>query len=1329
MRFKYYFNMQPIFPRIIKSTLIEAALGIVLLHAPLLSEEPPEDDEVGFLFSSGKAKKTRNQFSDDEVLHNTPSLKDLDKKKDTYTINFSNLSIIEYIRFASKITNLNFVFNDADLQFNVTVVSEEPVTPRNIMSILIQVLRINGLVVLEQDNNLLITKVRSVSQLATVVASDLPEARGNSPLVTRVFRIKNASLNTVASVIKPMLSDTALLEVSTETKQMIITDITTNVDKISSLLASIDAPHSSLEIDSYVAQNVDLDSLIKLATQIVTPFSEGNLLTFVPQADTNTIFIVSTPFLIERALGILEDLDAPTQSRQAMAMRGQTVYLYKLQHKQGDDFLNTLDDLGKQLQKRGASYKLIDCLGQAKWIKESNSILFLSDDDTLAKVKELLPTLDTSAAETALPSPKSNFYVYKIQQASAEQLQDSLDAMAEDLQKAPQPDYALIDVLTSVKYITDANSLIFTGDTAALSKLAEILPAFDVVTSSSQFLVYNPKNRGGEELEKALQEIAQNLRNAGLADPLFLQSVKTVKWTPSTNTLLFTGTPDTLSRIQSLLLSLDGGTEGVAGGAGARTFYLYKLQYATGNAVIDSLKKISSNLSDSNLPNQALISTLQNIKWVKDNNSLLLTGNSAAIEQARTLIAQFDVSPAVSSTPQANKSAFYIYKPLHQTPQALQSSLRDMSKDLEGSGLVDPDLLLTLNTMRYVDSTNSLIFTGTPDALEKVKEILARTDVVSPQEAQIQQLGQSTFLIYKIQYVPSTQLISALKGLSSDLQRTGAIDQSVVDSINSLKYIKETNSILFTGSDQTLKKIEAMLKKFDITSLAPQAQGGPVLPSTFIVYTPKYQTGDDLITILQDFEQNLVASGVANKSLFDTISNLKYVQRTCSLIISGDQESIAKVEELLRRFDVPTSEPTAIPSSIESIQNTSFLIYKLQYHQGDEILSALKQIATDLGTGTATGNQNLLSAINSLQWIRVTNSLLGSGEADTLSKLRDLITNLDVPLRQVFIEVLVIETSLTNTQNYGLQWGGKMQYLNKFAAGSGNFPAPSVNPAAGSNPINPANTGFSTIAPGINAVNAAAAPSTGNIPFMNGFDLGVIGDIIMHKGRSFISLGSLVSALQTDGDSTVVMNPKIITQDNRTSTLFVGNNIPFIGSQVTTNSQILSSSSNIEYRDVGFNLTITPTIGNSDIVTLDISNDISAVISNPTIGSTNVTGGQTNIQGITSSHTSMTTRVHVPDQHFVVLSGMIQDTKDRFKSGLPCLGGLPVIGVLFSENDRLTSKQNIIIFLRPHIVNTYEDYKSITDGQEDLYKENAVLPVLKEEFDAGIDMVKKSADE
>jgi len=90
---------------------------------------------------------------------------------------------------------------------------------------------------------------------------------------------------------------------------------------------------------------------------------------------------------------------------------------------------------------------------------------------------------------------------------------------------------------------------------------------------------------------------------------------------------------------------------------------------------------------------------------------------------------------------------------------------------------------------------------------------------------------------------------------------------------------------------------------------------------------------------------------------------------------------------------------------------------------------------------------------------------------------------------------------------------------------------------------------------------------------------------------------------------------------------------------------------------------------------------------------------------------------------------MVTNTKTRFKSGVPCLGGLPVIGLLFQENDRLNSKANIIIFVRPHVVNTYEEYKAITNDQENVFKDNAVMPVLKEEFDDAIDMVKKPTDD
>ena len=91
--------------------------------------------------------------------------------------------------------------------------------------------------------------------------------------------------------------------------------------------------------------------------------------------------------------------------------------------------------------------------------------------------------------------------------------------------------------------------------------------------------------------------------------------------------------------------------------------------------------------------------------------------------------------------------------------------------------------------------------------------------------------------------------------------------------------------------------------------------------------------------------------------------------------------------------------------------------------------------------------------------------------------------------------------------------------------------------------------------------------------------------------------------------------------------------------------------------------------------------------------------------------------------------GVISQDKVHFKSGIPCLGGLPIIGAAFSENDRANHKDNIIIFVRPHIVNSFEDYRQLTERQEMLYKDQAVLPILKEQFDEGIDMVKTPENE
>jgi type III secretion protein C len=310
-----------------------------------------------------------------------------------------------------------------------------------------------------------------------------------------------------------------------------------------------------------------------------------------------------------------------------------------------------------------------------------------------------------------------------------------------------------------------------------------------------------------------------------------------------------------------------------------------------------------------------------------------------------------------------------------------------------------------------------------------------------------------------------------------------------------------------------------------------------------------------------------------------------------------------------------------------------FFVHKLQYQKGSEIQSALKQIVSDsMATGAASFD--LLHAIQSLQWISSTNSLFFSGSEDSMAKISTLIKNLDTPLRQVFIEILVIETDIKNSLDFGLQW---------------------------SNPF----------------------------PLGSGFDLGVIGDLILHKGKSFLTLASLVKALQIEGDSSIVLNQKIITQDNKPSKIFVGDNIPFPGAIVQTIGNGQQTTANIEYRDIGVSLNITPMLGENNIITLDIAEEITEAVPHALAMSLPH-------QGIQTTKTNMITSVHVPDEHFLVLSGMTRSRHRISSTGVPCLGGIPMIGRLFRREQKEEEKRNIIVFVKPHIIDSVEDYQRIT---------------------------------
>lgn len=1409
------------------------------------------------------------------------------KHRPGYTINFSNVSIKEYLKFISKIADLNFVYEESDLNFNVTIVSEEPTDLSNILSALVQVLRIHGLSLIDDGINLVINRAPNTPQIATVVSDQLPFTGDLPPaLVTRVFKVRNANPSSLAAILQSLLSQSAIIELSRETRHLIVTDSSANIDKITDLFQTLDAPQSPLEMDAYTVHNNNANNLVLLATQIVTPLAEGNPVILVPQEKSNTIFIVSTPFLVEKTLAILEDLDATPIASKEKILSGENILLYQVQFRSPSILEKALRQISDNLEQLGYSPEgLVDTFETAKYISETHSILFTGDPLALKKVQDLMSSLDVpgkplpeahnssfylyrpshrspmdlanilhhfvqnlgesnfgdsnlirtienlkvvdssesllftgdqqsitelrgilttldvpSQADLALQNEK--FYIYHIQHATEEQLAKSLTNVADNLEAAEYPDKELITTIDTMKWIKETNSLLFTGSDRAVKQIQELLPTFDLPSDTlldlTEFYMYTPTTLQGQALLDALSSLSKNLQESGLANPILLRTLQHARWVPSSNSLVFTGPPETLARIKALMPTIDkypnrdevvfvyhalhihyqafvNAIRNLADNlphddelyallsgmkladdsqsvvfkgppsaitklkevlqvidnpeqahlvGGTASYFIYKLKNTSGDIVITDMDRILKNLRASGFEDKDFIAAVNNIEWIRSTNSLYVAGTPASLKKIQTLIEEFDVV-----TQGQIPSEYLIYKPINLSARETLDKLSAIERGFQASGLSNPELLSTIATARCVENDNSIVFAGTAPSIEHVKNILA---FIESEESgvSIKDVGKKTYLIYKLKYLPGPQLIGYLRSVSQDLVSNKADDNSLASAIDSAKFISETHSVIFTGSAPALEELQKIIAQFDIPSLAPHFAINP--PQTYVVYQPQHQRAAALISILHDFEVQVMNSGLQEPDLFHTIDNLKLLETTGSITISGTESSVKQVEDLLKKFDIPSAHeethpnthPNAQPSIAPIDNELSFLIYKLKYHQGSEIEDALKKIALELTKNQevmATKN-SLIQSIESVQWIQVTNSLIGTGVPHALAKLKNLIENIDTPLPQIFIEVLVIETDLTNTLEFGLRWGSQGNYRNKLGYSTGAFP----QYTSGTDPLGSFNTA-------IQGINATTTPSGSAIPFSTGFGLGVIGDLIYHKGQSYTALGSLIDCLRQDGDTTIILSQKVITQDNMPASIFVGDNIPFTGSTVQNAGQNTTVfSANLEYKDIGVSLTLTPRVGDDGLITINLDQEITEDLNTGAAASAATSGTATagsinnpNVFGITTSKTSMQTQATIPNRHFLVFSGMMRNQKVKTRTSIPCLGGLPVIGAAFSNTSTDIVKKNVIIFVRPEIIGNFQVYKDVTERQEDLFRSQAI----HEDFDQGLELVKTPDDE
>ncbi len=188
----------------------------------------------------------------------------------------------------------------------------------------------------------------------------------------------------------------------------------------------------------------------------------------------------------------------------------------------------------------------------------------------------------------------------------------------------------------------------------------------------------------------------------------------------------------------------------------------------------------------------------------------------------------------------------------------------------------------------------------------------------------------------------------------------------------------------------------------------------------------------------------------------------------------------------------------------------------------------------------------------------------------------------------------------------------------------------------------------------------------------------------------------VLNALASVTDVQILSSPKLMVVNNQTASLQVGDQVPIATqSAVSISDPDAPIVNNIEFRDTGVILEVTPRINKSGTVLLDVSQEVSDVADTVTSG----------IDSPTIQQRKISSTVVVQDGETVALGGLIRDTESVSESGVPLLKDIPAVGELFKSNDNSSRRTELLIFITPRIASNVEETRAITDYlRNELYK-------------------------
>jgi general secretion pathway protein D len=312
-----------------------------------------------------------------------------------------------------------------------------------------------------------------------------------------------------------------------------------------------------------------------------------------------------------------------------------------------------------------------------------------------------------------------------------------------------------------------------------------------------------------------------------------------------------------------------------------------------------------------------------------------------------------------------------------------------------------------------------------------------------------------------------------------------------------------------------------------------------------------------------------------------------------------------------------------------------------------------------------------------------TNAVIVATTPRNWGEIEPTLKQLDRSPRQVLIEVLVAEVTLTDDTRLGVEWAIRSgRFAAVSAPGIGGQTPGSINPSP-LPPIPPPSV-FSSLA-GLNVFAFAA--------------------------DKFLAA---VNALAAENRANILSSPSIMTSENKKAVINVSDSIPIVTSQQVPlggaipnqNSAAVVGTQSVEYRDAGVILTVTPRIGERGTVALDVKQEVND-IGEP----------EPPTQSRRIIKREAETSVVLLNNQTLVLGGLIRDRRGRTERGIPILHKIPVVGPLFGFKEETIDKTELLILITPRVIGTALDAARITEALrggnpqvEDALRKAPVLP-------------------